>query len=583
MQKSNLNNDNLPQFDRQFFSSREKIMCIGEGSLGGKASGLNFVQRILKEKILPEEFPSVEVTIPRLVVLRTQIFDQFMERNDLHEKAYSNLNDLQIIYAFQQAELPVEILGDLRSLVENVHIPLAVRSSSLLEDAKYEPLAGIYSTKMIPNNQANPDERFRKLIDAIKFVYASTFFKSSKDYFDATSHDIKTEKMAVIIQEVEGNNYGERFYPNISGVIKSYNFYPTGNAKPEQGIVNLALGLGKTIVDGGTSWSYSIAYPNSIPPFADVQDMLENTQTKFWAINMNPFIEYNPVAETEFMFEAEINNAEYDGTLNYIASTYDPSSDRIKMGIGTKGIRCLNFSQLLTMNEFKFNNVVRKLLKICEEAMNGPVEIEFAANILQTEKKMHLAFLQVRPLALAEEVVDLTDEEMEGEEVLIASCNSLGNGVINNINDIVFVKPETFDKKDTRLIASEIATFNRELIKKRKPYLLIGFGRWGSYDPWLGIPVEWPQIAGAKVIVEANVSQMNVQHSQGSHFFHNLTSQNVSYISIDLDSKYKIDWDWINKQQTERETEFVKHVSFENPLQIKVDGKTSRGIIRKSI
>lgn len=571
----------IPQFDRQFFSSKEKIMCIGEGSLGGKANGLYYIQQILKEKLLKNEFPSIDISIPRLVVLRTEVFDTFMERNELYDIAFSNANDVQIIYAFQQAELPVEILGDLRSLVENVYVPLAVRSSSLLEDAKNEPLAGIYATKMISNNSLNPDERFKKLTNAIKFVYASTFFKSSKDYFAATSHDIKTEKMAVIIQEVEGQKYNDRFYPNISGVIKSYNFYPTGNAKPEQGVVNLALGLGKTIVDGGISWNYSLAFPNSVAPFADVQDMLENTQTKFWAINMSPFVDYNPVADTEYMIEADINSAEYDGALNYLASTYDPSSDRIRMGMGIQGIRCINFSQLLTMNEFGFNTLIKKLLIICEEAMNGPVEIEFAANIFNQEKKMHFAFLQVRPLALAEETVELDVMEMTGTNVFISSNNVLGNGVIDNITDIVFIKPENFDKRHTQLMASEVANFNRDLIKKRKPYLLIGFGRWGSYDPWLGIPVEWSQIAGAKVIVEANLSQMNVQLSQGSHFFHNLTSQNVSYISINLSENNKIDWEWLNKQNVEGESEFVKHVSLQKPLLIKVDGKTSRGVIKK--
>ncbi len=571
----------VPHFERNFLAAKDNFMWLGQGSFGGKASGLAFIESIIKDKIDPNEFSEIEVKIPKLVVLRTSIFDLFMERNKLFELAFSDANDEEIIQGFLQSDLPVEILGDLRGMIENVHVPLAVRSSSMMEDSKFEPFAGIYATKMISNNAPENDLRFHKLTEAIKFVFASTYLKASKDYFKATSHNIQNEKMAVIIQEVVGQKFNDRFYPNISGVARSFNYYPTGRSKPEQGVVNLALGLGKTIVDGGISWTYSPAFPKAIPPFADPMDMLKNTQLKFWAINMSHFIEYDPTKETEYMIEAELKDADYDDTLKYITSTYDPSSERFVMGYSVNGPRCINFSQLLTMNEFKFNSLITKLLNVCQEAQESPVEIEFAASFDKNEKKMRFGFLQVRPMVVSSEKVDLLDEELVGDNVLIASKRTMGNGIVDNIYDVVFVNPDTFDKKDTQLIASEIDSFNKELVNEGAPYLLIGFGRWGSSDPWLGIPVEWGQIGGTKSIVESTLFGINVDLSQGSHFFHNLTSFNVSYFSVNFDGDFKIDWDWLNAQEVVRQTKFIKRVKLNLPLQIKIDGKTCRGVIKK--
>jgi hypothetical protein len=518
-----------------------------------------------------------------MVILRTQIFDWFMERNNLFTIAVTEEHDEDIVQAFLHAEFPVEVLGDLRGLIENVHVPLAIRSSSMLEDAKYEPFAGIYATKMIPNNQTSVDERFNKLIEAIKFVYASVYFKASKDYFEASSHTIKEEKMAIIIQEIVGDKFDDRFYPNFSGVARSYNFYPSGRAKPEDGVVNLALGLGKTIVDGGIIWSYSPVYPTAGPPISDPREVLQNTQNAFWAVNMSHFLEYDPVKETEFMTNANLSDADYDNTLKYIASTYDTGSDRIVMGCGNDGPRCINFAQLLSMNEFKFNDLIRAILKASEEATGNPVEIEFAVTIPKSENRLHFGFLQVRPMVVSDEVVDLKNDELYADDVLLASKRVMGNGLIENISDVIFVKPETFDKKDTQKIAAEIDSLNKNLVQTKTPYLLIGFGRWGSSDSWLGIPVEWGQIAGAKVIVESTLFGINVELSQGSHFFHNLSSFNVSYFSLNYDGEFIIDWDWLNEQKVARETNFVKHVKLNSPLKIKVDGKTSRGVIKKCL
>jgi len=581
--QSNTNNDNilLPRFDRNFFGSNEYISWIGEGSFGGKASGLVLANKIIRENFDPSIFPLVELNVPRMVVLRTQVFDWFMEQNNLYEIAYSDRSDSDIILAFLQADLPVEILGDLRSIIETARIPLAIRSSSMLEDAKLEPFAGIYATKMIPNNQPGSDIRFTRLVEAIKFIFASTFFKASKDYFKVSQHKIQDERMAVIIQEVVGLKHDTRFYPNFSGVARSYNFYPTGKAKPKNGVVNLALGLGKTIVDGGIVWSYSPAFPKAVTPFADPLDILKNTQMNFWAINMNPVIEYNPTRETEYLTLLDLNEADYDGTLEYIASTYDASSQRIVMGTGNKGPRVINFLQLLSMDEFKFNDLIKKLLEVYEQAIQNPVEIEFAAAISGEPRKLKFGFLQVRPMVITDETIDLGESEMQGDDVLVASDRVMGNGMIDNIYDIVFVKPESFDKKDTLKIAEEIDAINKILVSENKKYLLIGFGRWGSSDPWLGIPTDWGQIAGAKVIIESTLFGINVELSQGSHFFHNLTSFNVNYFSITFDGDFKIDWNWLNEQRIIIEKNFVKHIKLSKPLKIKVDGRKSRGVIKK--
>ncbi len=581
MKTSDNNNNIISGFNRDFLESREEFTWIGEGALGGKASGLALADKIIKEKIESKEFPDVIINIPRLVVLRTGLFDAFLQRNNLFEIAYSDERDEDIILAFLQADMPSEILGDLRGLIENVRVPLAVRSSSMLEDAKNEPFSGIYATKMIPNNQTSTDERFLKLIEAIKFVYVSTFLKVSKDYFKVSSHSIKEEKMAVIIQEIAGQKFNDRFYPNFSGVARSYNFFPHGKAKPEQGAVGLALGLGKTIVDGGLVWNYSPAFPKSVPPFGDTNALLNNTQTNFWAVNMSHSIEYDATKEEEYMTQYNLSDADYDDTLKYIASTYDAPSDRIVMGVAESGARVINFCRLLTMNEFHFNDLIKKLLEVYEEELKGPVEIEFAVTIPRDSQKLHFGFLQVRPAAVFGEKVELDEKELYGKNVLAASKLVMGNGVIENIYDVVFLKPETFDKKDTHKIASEIDSINRSLVKEKLPYLLIGFGRWGSSDPWLGIPVKWGQIGGASVIIESTLFDINVELSQGSHFFHNLTSFNVSYFSITFDGEFAIDWNWLNLQDIVVEMNFVKHIKLAQPLKIKVDGRKSRGVIKK--
>ncbi len=566
-------------FDRKFFDASEDFTLIGTGEIGGKASGLALSRQCIAASEYDRE--RMIVNIPRLTVITTMYFDAFMRHNHLYDVAYSeSLSDHHIAYKFQQAELPVMMLGDLRSLIEHVHRPLAIRSSSLLEDAMYAPFAGIYATKMIPNNQPSPDARFLKLIEAIKFVYASTFFKQAKDYAKATSHSIRDEKMAVIIQEVVGMRRGNTFYPNISGVARSYNFYPTGKARARDGVVNLAMGLGRTIVDGGTSWLYSPAYPHVPPPYGTPADLLRNTQLQFWSIDMSGLSGYDPLKETEYLRQAHIMDAEPDGALNWLVSTYDPQSDRLMPGSFGKGPKVLTFAPILDLQRLPLNDVITALLASCQTTLGYDVEIEFAVTFDPTRSTPpRFGLLQVRPIVVSGEQVEVSEADLLNPQCVGASDCVLGNGTDSTIRDILYVKPQSFEARDTRRIAGEIAELNRDMVEEACPYVLIGFGRWGSSDPWLGIPVTWSDINGVRAIVEATLPRMNPDLSQGTHFFHNITNFQVFYFSITHSAPYQIDWEWLDAQPAVRETPYVRHVCLPSPLQIKVDGTTGRGVM----
>jgi hypothetical protein len=559
----------------------KNIITFGNGKPGGKGSGLIFIQKIIDENINKNFYPSINIDIPKFKILNTSVFDDFIKRNILLKKALSEADDTSIAVQFQKASLPAEIVGELRALIQNLHTPLAVRSSSMLEDSLEEPFAGIYETKMVANNAPFVDDRIRILNEAIKLVYSSVFFKKAKDYFRATKHNIEDEKMAVVIQEVAGKRHYDRFYPEISGVARSFNYYPTGRAKPEQGVVQLALGLGKTIVDGGIAWNYSPAYPKISQPFSGISDLMKKTQVKFWAINMGPVFSYNPTKETEYMFESSLKEAEYDGTLNYCASTYNASSDRISMGIGNDGPRILNFSRFLHLNEFGFNRFISDILRICELAVGNPVEIEFALTYDLPNDKMNFHFLQLRPMFVSKDIVDISDEELCSENNLLSSDKVLGNGIVDDIIDIVYVKSDNFDISNSPEIASEIEAINNTLQLSSTKAVFMGFGRWGSSDRWLGIPVNWGQISSAKAIVELTLPSLNVDLSQGSHFFHNLTSFRVSYFSVRHDSDLSIDWKWLATQKVIEDMKYVRHIRLEKPLKICVDGRRSRGVIQK--
>lgn len=575
----------LPVFDRNFWDGTFSFTRIGTGSLGGKAGNLVFIKDLLAQEVEARQFPGFEVSVPTMAVIATDCFREFIERNHLDRLAVEELSDERIGMAFQHADLPVELLGDLRALSLEVKTPLAIRSSSLLEDALDRPFAGVYATKMIPNNQLDPDMRFRHLTEAIKFVYASTYFREARDYIKTTGHDPKEEKMAVIVQEVVGLRHGDRFYPNLSGVGRSYNFYSVPPARPEDGVVNLAFGLGKTIVDGGVSWTYSPAYPKNPPPFESVTALLRGTQTKFWAVNMGKPPAYDPVSEVEYMVYADLKDAEADGTLRFVASTFDPARERVVPGTGSRGARILDFAPLLILEQAPLNALVQSLLAAAEKHLEAKVEIEFAVTIDQPRgeaAKLRLGFLQVRPMVVSNETVEVTTEELIGPNTIVGSDMVMGNGTEDGIHDVVFVRPENFSCMKTVEIAADVGAINRELVEGHWPYLLIGFGRWGSSQPSLGIPVDWSQISGAKTIVETTLPEMNVELSQGSHFFHNLSSFRASYFMLRHDGPFSIDWDWLNRQAVVSETELVRHVRLAEPVLVKVDGRTARGVVKRT-
>lgn len=576
--------DQHTKFNRIFFNSENRITYIGNGGVGGKGQGLIQIESLLSsDNFHSTDFPKISIQVPYLTILRTDIFDQFMELNKLYEVACSDIPDDRIAHAFQKAMLPFEVLGDLRALMNEVNRPLAIRSSSNLEDAMFAPFAGIYGTKMIPNNKSDVETRFKKLTEAIKFVYASTFFHSAKEYIKATEHSIKDEKMAVVIQEVVGHRYQDRFYPTISGVAKSYNFYPSGNSKPEDGVISLALGLGKTIVDGGISWFFSPKSPQVGPPFSSINDMLKGTQLDFWSVNMGKPPAYSPILETEYLLNDDITKAESDGVLKLLVSTVDNDSGRLIIGMGKKGPRVLTFNPILNYDRFGLNELIKHLIMICEEKYKNPVEMEFAITIekMNDEELLNFGFLQVRPMVISDEKIEINKSDINKDNLLLASENVIGNGVIENISDIVYIKPQLFDVKKTRDIASEIDLLNSSLVKDDKQYLLIGFGRWGTTDEWSGIPIDWGQISGAKAIVEIMLEGLNFDISQGSHFFHNLTAFKVVYFSNPHNTKYSVDWDWLNNQTVIEDYKYVRHIKTDKPILIKVDTKNKIGIINK--
>ena len=577
-----ISSEQLPAFDRKFFDHHEIATCIGSGFIGGKASGLVVMRDTLAEHFPTGTFDSMTANIPRFTVIATDVFDRFMQQNQLYDVAMSDASDDVIAHAFQKAELPAEMVGDLMALSQAIHTPLAVRSSSLLEDAMYEPFAGVYETKMIPNNQTSKESRFQVLVEAIKFVYASVFFKGARQYMKALGKSQTEEKMAVIIQEVIGRRFDDRFYPHLSGVARSYNFYPMGRAGAEDGVVELALGLGKTIVDGGLAWSYSPSFPRLMPVVGSMGELLKTTQTSFWAVNMGEPPEYNPIAETEYLTGAGLKQAESDGVLKNLASTYRPQDDRLVTGIGPDGPRVMTFAPILADNVLPLNDLVKTLLRRCEAVAGSEVEIEFAVTLdTSADLTAHLGFLQMRPMVVSKEQVTVTEEEFSDDRVLAASDKALGNGITSDIEDIVYVMPDSFEAKHTRTIARELEIINQQLIEAGRKYLLIGYGRWGSSDPWLGIPVIWSHISGSAAIIEATLPTMNVDLSQGSHFFHNLTSFKICYIMVKHTAAPAIDWQWLENQKEESRAQFVRHVHLENPLTIKVDGRTGRGVILK--
>ena len=570
-------------YSRFFHEDYSQFSMIGSGSIGGKARGLAFLDRILAKNFDRARFPDIDIAIPRTVVIGTDIFDDFIRDNGLLELAVNNHSDNHIVNRFVKASLPAKIVGDLGDFIKNVRVPLAVRSSSLLEDSLYLPFAGIYATKMLPNDQNGDDIRFLNLVNAIKFVYASTFFKQAKSYISSTSHRIEDEKMAVLIQPVVGSLYRDCFYPDFSGVARSYNYYPVGQAKPEDGVVNVALGLGKTVVDGGVSLRFTPAFAGILPQFTNIKDMFNFSQREFYAISMKHVASVAFLEEDQYLVKQGLDRAETDGVLANLASTYSRENDAVYDGISFPGPRIINFAHILKNGVFPLAEILQWLLRLSSAAMDCPVEMEFAATLDATNVfPAAFSILQVRPLVVNDELVKVDLTETQQEDALCFSNQVLGNGVFDTIRDVVFVKPSVFDAAQSPDIAVEIDQINSGLRRENIPYMLIGPGRWGSTDPWLGIPVKWSQISGVKVVVEVSLANMNVDPSQGSHFFQNMTSLRIGYFTIPLNSDNGfIDWPWLDLQPIVEETPHVRHVRLAEPLKVMIDGRKSQGVVLK--
>ena len=566
-------------FDRMKFDAYSHFARIGEGSLGGKGRGLAFLDNIIK---MHPEFNSLEgakVQIPRTVVLCTDVFDQFMEQNNLYQIALSDASDDDILRHFLRAQLPDSLIADFFTFFEAVKSPIAIRSSSLLEDAHYQPFAGIYSTYMIPYL----DDKYamlEMLACAIKGVYASVYYRDSKAYMTATSNVIDQEKMAVILQEVVGKQYDGRYYPNISGVLRSLNYYPIGDERAEDGIASLALGLGKYIVDGGQTLRVSPYHPHQVLQTSELETALRETQTRFYALDTRHVGNDFKVDDGFNILNLKVKEAERDNSLNFIASTYDPYDQVIRDGLYEGGRKVISFAGVLQQNVFPLPELLQMSMRYGAEAMRRPVEIEFACN-LNADRTGSLYLLQIRPIVDQKQMLDEDLAAIPDADCLLRSHNSLGHGVTEDVTDVVYVKTDDrFSAADNPTIAREIEKLNKEYLDRGTNYVLVGPGRWGSSDSWLGIPVKWPHISAARVIVEVALKNYRVDPSQGTHFFQNLTSFGVGYFTIDENRNdgcfHKATLDAMPAVE---ETEHVRVVRFEKGLRIMMDGKKGEGVV----
>ncbi|HNX00645.1 MAG TPA: PEP/pyruvate-binding domain-containing protein [Candidatus Cloacimonadota bacterium] len=551
----------------------EVFTYLGTGEYGEKAHGLIHTLNYLEQTFPKLEFEGIEIFIPKSLVIMSDVFTQFMDENCLWDLALSDLPDEHIAQIFQKASLPTLLSGDLYEFALATNYPLAVRSSSILEDSLNEPFAGIYHTKMLPNWYLDPQARFQKIIQAVKLIWSSVYTQSAKRYFKAIKRDIRTERMAVLIQEVVGSRYGDRYYPAISGVARSYNYYAYNDHKPEDGVINLALGLGKTIVDGGNVWQYSPTRPASPPPFS-VTDMLHNTQSSFYAIHMGEREDYDPINPDEFLDIHYLPDAKWDGTLAYCGRVYNEITENPDYEPWI-----VDFSPILIYDMMPLNNLLHKLLKMSEKIYGLKVEIEFAIKA-DPQSKPKFGFLQIRPMIMQGGCVEVKKET--GKNVLLYGENVLGNGFVDDITDVIMVKRESFDPKNSYKIAAEMDKFNKDFLDSDKRYLLITYGRLGSSDPWLGIPVDWSSIGKVSVIVESTLPGFNPELSQGSHFFHNLLAFQVKYFSISESDPNHLDYEWLNAQTVIRDGKFLKHLQLKKPLKIQVDGRKRTGIIYKN-
>ncbi len=576
-------------FKKERFDEYSNFARIGDDSLGGKGRGLAFMGQLVKHHAAEIEldFKNVELKIPKTVVLCTDIFDEFMDTNDLYRVALQDLPDEQILKYFLKASLPKRLIEDLVAFFDAIKTPIAIRSSSLLEDSHYQPFAGIYSTYMIP--KVNDQYKMLEMIgDAIKGVYASVFYRDSKAYMTATQNLIDQEKMAIVLQEVVGQAHENRFYPTLSGVARSLNFYPVGDETPEDGITNVALGLGKYIVDGGITLRFSPKHPHSILQTSTLDFALRETQTKFYALDLNALYGTDKFSTDDAfnLLKLPVKDAETDNTLKYLSSTYDHYDQVLIEGYYPGPNRkVITFSGILQHDVFPLAEILDFSLKLGQEEMGRPVEIEFAANIEDKEGEVKGTFylLQIRPIVDSKEMMEEDLNAIPEEECILYSKHALGHGIQNDVYDIIYVKTESFQASNNQLIVYDIEKMNKQFMEEQKGYVLVGPGRWGSSDSWLGIPVKWPHISNARVIVESGLENYRIEPSQGTHFFQNLTSFGVGYFTINpyIKDDGIFDIDFLNSLPAVQETRFLRHVRFEKPIVIKIDGKKNLGVVMK--
>ncbi len=567
-------------FDRMKFDKYAHFARIGEGSLGGKGRGLAFLDNIIKRHPEFNQYENATVQIPKTVVLCTDIFDEFMMSNNLYPIALSDASDDEILKHFLHAQLPDSLIADFFTFFEATKSPIAIRSSSLLEDAHYQPFAGIYSTYMIPY-LADKYQMLQMLACAIKGVYASVFYRDSKAYMTATRNVIDQEKMAVILQEVVGKDYGTRYYPTMSGVLRSLNYYPIGDEEAEEGIASLALGLGKYIVDGGQTLRVCPYHPHQVLQTSETEMALRDTQTQFYALDMKHVGDDFKVDDGFNILKLRVKDAVEDQSLNYIASTFDPYDQVINDGVYETGRKLITFAGVLQHDVVPLPELMQMSMKCGSEAMRRPVEIEFACNI-HADKTCDFYLLQIRPIVDAKEMLDEDVRAIPDADCLLRSHNSLGHGISEDVTDVVYVKyDDHFSAMNNFYVADDIERINRKFLADGKNYVLIGPGRWGSSDHYLGVPVKWPHISAARVIVEVALKNYNIDPSQGTHFFQNLTSFGVGYFTVDTNTE---EGGFVNKEILDampavEETQYVRHVRFDRPLRILMDGKKQEGAV----
>lgn len=568
-------------FDKDRFDEFSNFARMGDGSIGGKGRSIAFIDNIVKEHLELNDDNNVLVRIPRTVVLCTDIFDEFMEVNDLYPIALSDKSDDEILRYFLKAGLPDRLIEDFMVFLEAIKGPIAVRSSSLLEDSHYQPFAGVYSTYMIPMLE-DKYETLSLLSKAIKAVYASVFYKDSKTYMAATQNLIDQEKMAIVIQEAVGTRYEDRFYPTLSGVARSLNFYPIGNEKLEEGIANIVLGLGKYIVEGGVNLRFSPAHPHNIIQLSSVDSALRDTQRYFYALDMKNTHKEFSTNDGFNLMKLTIKDAEKDGSIRYISSTYDPVDQVIYDGYYESGRKIISFANVLQHNVFPLAEILQMILKIGQEEMSRAVEIEFAVDMKDKGEGIFY-LLQIRPIVQNKDSQVDNLSQINSEDEILHSNNALGHGVFSDVYDIVYVKTKDFNAINNAKIAMEIDAINTEFLKQGRNYVLVGPGRWGSSDPWLGIPVKWSQISNAQVLVELALNNYKIEPSQGTHFFQNLTSFGVGYFSVNsyIQNDGLFDEKYLNEQSAINETEYVRHVHFSEPIIIKINGKKNIGVVLK--